>query len=62
LIAELLGQLCGTICSAQFYPAQFIHCTDLLDLFGWLVWQRLMQFAQEERRMANWAIYPLNGQ
>jgi hypothetical protein len=24
-----------------------------LDLIDWLVWQRLMQFAEEERRMAN---------
>nr|CAD2206586.1 unnamed protein product [Meloidogyne enterolobii] len=54
LISELLGQLGTekTVCSAQFYPAQFVYITDLLDFFGRLVWLRLLQCAQEERRQA----------
>jgi hypothetical protein len=51
-MAELLAQLGGNICSAQFYPSQFVHVTDLLDLFGYLVWHRLFELAQEERKRA----------
>ncbi|KAL7080733.1 hypothetical protein ACQ4LE_000774, partial [Meloidogyne hapla] len=61
LISELLAQLGAekTTCSAQFYPVQFVYITDLLDFFGRLVWLRLLQCAQEERRQAGLGDLPL---
>uniref|UniRef100_A0A1I8B992 UDENN domain-containing protein n=1 Tax=Meloidogyne hapla TaxID=6305 RepID=A0A1I8B992_MELHA len=61
LISELLAQLGAekTTCSAQFYLPQFVYITDLLDFFGRLVWLRLLQCAQEERRQAGLGDLPL---
>uniref|UniRef100_A0A915MFI3 Uncharacterized protein n=1 Tax=Meloidogyne javanica TaxID=6303 RepID=A0A915MFI3_MELJA len=56
LISELLGQL-GTeksVCSAQFYPAQFVYITDLLDFFGRLVWLSKAGLEGTRLKARNW--------
>ncbi|KAL3115935.1 hypothetical protein niasHT_007235 [Heterodera trifolii] len=50
LTSEVAMLISTNISSAQFYPSQFVHVTDFLDLFGHLVYKRLLHRAAEERR------------
>ncbi|KAI1709979.1 vacuolar protein sorting-associated protein 35 domain-containing protein [Ditylenchus destructor] len=48
LITEVARML-SSASVAHFYPAQFVYVTDLLDFFGNLVYERLLQRAKKER-------------
>uniref|UniRef100_A0A914CHZ5 Uncharacterized protein n=1 Tax=Acrobeloides nanus TaxID=290746 RepID=A0A914CHZ5_9BILA len=57
LITEVARILQSTV-TPHFYPAQFVLITDFLDLFGNLVYERLLSKAKQERLDAGLAPLP----
>lgn len=52
-----MARLLSSLSVPHFYPSLFVHVTDTLDIFGELVYQRLLSKAKEER--AGSALPPL---
>jgi hypothetical protein len=48
LIIEII-RLLNSVSVPQYYPSVFVHVTDILDIFGNLVYQRLLEKAKNER-------------
>jgi hypothetical protein len=55
-----VARLLSTTSASQFYPTQFVIITDLLDFFGNLVYERLLQRAKKERSEAKLPPLPAN--
>lgn len=57
MISEV-ARLLSTNSVLQFYPAQFVYITEVLDYFGNLVYERLLMLAKRERKNAGLGALP----
>jgi hypothetical protein len=59
LIVEIT-RLLNSVSVPQYYPSIFVHVTDILDIFGNLVYQRLLEKAKSERAANHLPSLPQN--